>query len=386
MDSQGEADARAAETLALTRALVRRPSLTPDDAGCQDMIAERLARCGFAARRLDCAGVSNLWLKRGAARPLLVFAGHTDVVPTGDEAAWRCPPFAAAVEDGLLYGRGAADMKAGVAAMTVACEAFTRAHPQHPGSLALLLTSDEEGEGLHGTRHALAELDERIDWCVVGEPSSAEQLGDTLRHGRRGSLSGELLVRGRQGHVAYPEKVDNPIHAAAAALARLSATRWDDGNADFPPTTFQLTDIHAGVGADNVVPGELRARFNFRFSPESDAASLRARVEALFTETCGARCELAWNLSAEPFVTSRGALIDAALAAVRARTGLTARLSTGGGTSDARFVAPTGAEVVEFGPVNATIHSIDEHVRVADLAPLADIYADIAARLLLGAS
>ncbi len=373
------------EVLQLTRALVERPSVTPDDAGCQSLIAEQLAPLGFAAEHFDRAGVSNLWLRRGDAAPLLVFAGHTDVVPPGDESAWRHPPFVPTEEDGLLYGRGTADMKGGVAAMVVACRRFVAAHPDHAGSLALLLTSDEEGTALDGTRHAVAQLSARgetMDWCVVGEPSSEAELGDVIKHGRRGSLTGRLTVEGRQGHVAYPHNALNPIHAFAPALTALCNAEWDAGNADFPPTTFQIAQIEAGVGADNVIPATLSVHFNFRYSTETDDDALRARTEKML-DAAGLDYELEWHLSGQPFLTPADAvLVKTARQAVAEITDNTPRRSTAGGTSDGRFIAPTGAEVVEVGLVNKTIHQTDEHVKIEDLETVARIYQRVMEKLL----
>jgi succinyl-diaminopimelate desuccinylase len=378
--------AAASPVLQLAIDLIRRRSVTPDDAGCQDAIAARLARAGFRIERLRYGEVDNLWASHGEGGPLLAFLGHTDVVPSGPEAAWRSPPFEPAVRDGRLYGRGAADMKGSVAAMVVALEAFVAAHPAHKGRVGLLLTSDEEGPtNLDGVRKVAGHFraaGERIDWCVVGEPSSKARLGDLIRVGRRGSLSGTLTVRGVQGHVAYPEKARNPIHAFAPALAELVAERWDEGNADFPPTSFQVSNLDAGTGATNVIPGELKALFNFRYCTASTAEALRARTEAILARH-GLDYELAWNLSGEPFLTPPGGLLrETVLAACRELCGTEPEQSTGGGTSDGRFIAPLGAEVVELGPVNATIHQVDEHVAVADLERLPALYQAICARLL----
>ncbi len=373
------------DTLTLTKALIERHSVTPDDAGCQDLIAEELLPLGFAAERFDCKGVSNLWLRRGGAAPLLTFAGHTDVVPPGDEAAWRHPPFTPTEENGLLYGRGAADMKGGVAAIVIACRRFAEAHPDHSGSLALLLTSDEEGLAVNGTRHAVEQLaarGETIDWCVLGEPSSETQLGDVIKHGRRGSLTGRLAVTGKQGHVAYPHNALNPIHAFAPALSVLCNETWDAGNADFPPTALQIAQISAGIGADNVIPGTLEVRFNFRFSTATDDAALRARTEKILA-AAGLDYALEWHLSGAPFLTPADAvLVTTAQQAAAEITGITPQCSTAGGTSDGRFIAPTGAEVVEIGPVNASIHSVNEHVKAEDLETLTRIYQRVMEKLL----
>jgi succinyl-diaminopimelate desuccinylase len=373
--------------LDLTSELIRRASLTPEDAGCQELLAGRLARAGFAIERLHYGAVENLWATHGSGGPVFAFLGHTDVVPSGPEGAWASAPFVPTQRDGRLYGRGAADMKSGVAAMTLALEAFVAEQPQHRGTVALLLTSDEEGPAnIDGVRRVAEEFrrrGQRIDYCVVGEPSSAETLGDVMRVGRRGSLSGTLTVRGVQGHVAYPEKVRNPIHLAAPALAELAATRWDEGNAEFPPTSFQISNVNSGTGALNVVPGELVAKFNFRFCTASSAASLRERSEAILKRH-GLDFALAWDLSGEPFLTPTGPLREAAAAAIREVCGVTPRADTGGGTSDARFIAPLGGEVVEIGPINASIHKIDEHVDLADLERLPQLYGAIVRRLLGG--
>jgi succinyl-diaminopimelate desuccinylase len=374
------------EVLDLTCELIRRRSLTPDDAGCQQLIAQRLHRAGFRCEHLRFGEVDNLWATHGQGGPVLVFLGHTDVVPTGPETDWISPPFEPTVRDGNLYGRGAADMKSGAAAMTIALEQFAAAHPDHPGTVALLLTSDEEGPtNLHGVRRVaqhFRETGQRIDWCVAGEPSSKVKLGDLIRVGRRGSLSGALTVRGVQGHVAYPEKALNPIHALAPALAELAAVRWDEGNADFPPTSFQVSNLNAGTGALNVIPGSLVAHFNFRFGTASSAASLRERTEAIFKKH-GFDYALEWNLSGEPFLSPAGGrLRETAVGVCRELCGLEPEQSTGGGTSDGRFIAPLGAEVVELGPVNASIHKVDECVAVEDLERLPELYRAIGERLL----
>lgn len=372
------------EVLDLTCALVERPSVTPDDAGCQGLLGMRLRRSGFAVESLRYGAVDNLWATHGTGRPVCVFLGHTDVVPSGPAAAWRSPPFVPSLRDGVLYGRGAADMKGAVAAMVLALEGFVAAHPDHPGTVALLLTSDEEGEARDGVRRVMEEFrtrGQRIDFCLVGEPSSRERLGDVIRVGRRGSLSGALTVRGVQGHVAYPELVRNPIHLSAPALAELAATRWDAGNAEFPPTSFQISNLHAGTGANNVVPGTLEALFNFRYCTQSTAASLRERVEALLARH-GLDHSLRWDHSGEPFLTGDGPLRRAVVDAVGEVCGIVPEPSTGGGTSDGRFVAPLGAQVVELGPLNASIHQIDEGVRLADLERLPTLYGAVLRRLL----
>ena len=373
------------ETLALAQALIRRPSVTPDDAGCMELIAERLQPLGFKAERLDFGDTKNLWLRRGEARPLFVFLGHTDVVPPGPLEDWASPPFEPAIRDGKLYGRGAADMKGSVAAMATAIASFLEEHPGHPGSLALLLTSDEEGEAKDGVVKvvkALTARGERIDWCLVGEPSSFQTLGDVIRVGRRGSLCGSLRLLGVQGHVAYPEKADNPVHRFAPALVELCAEVWDEGDAHFPPTSFQISNIHGGTGADNVIPGRLDVLFNFRYSASLSAEQLKARFSAILDKH-QLRYELDWRLSGAPFLTAQGALVDAVQAAVQQVTGHPARPDAGGGTSDGRFVAPTGAQVVELGPLNASIHKIDEHTPVEDLFTLSRIYRQVLVNLLV---
>ena len=374
------------EVFDLTRELIRRRSLTPDDAGCIDLLADRLERVGFRCARLRYGDVSNLWATHGQGAPVLAFLGHVDVVPTGPESAWTSPPFEPAVRDGKLYGRGAADMKSGVAAMVVALEQFVAAHPGHPGTLALLLTSDEEGptnlDGVRRVAQRFRDTGQRIDWCVVGEPSSRARLGDLIRVGRRGSLSLKLTVRGVQGHVAYPDKAKNPIHAIAPALAELAATRWDDGDADFPPTTFQISNIHGGTGALNVIPGTVVIDANFRFGTASSAGSLRARTEAVLDRYAIQR-EVEWNLSGEPFHSPAGGKLRQTLIdACHDVCAIEPEASTGGGTSDGRFIAPLGAEVVEIGPVNATIHKVDECVALADLEKLPGLYLAVAERLL----
>ena len=377
------------DVLELARDLIRRRSVTPEDAGCLPLIGERLERVGFRVEHLRYGEVDNLWVTHGAAGPTLAFLGHTDVVPSGPEAAWQSPPFEPTIRDGRLYGRGAADMKGSVAAMVVALEQFVAAHPEHRGRLGLLLTSDEEGPtNLDGVRRVVEHFrgrGERIDWCVVGEPSSKETLGDLIRVGRRGSLSGTLVVRGVQGHVAYPEKALNPIHAFAPALAELAAERWDEGNADFPPTSFQVSNLNAGTGANNVIPGELVALINFRYCTASRADDLRARTEAILHRH-GLDFALDWNLSGEPFLTPPGgALRETVVAVCRELCGIDPEQSTGGGTSDGRLIAPMGAEVVELGPVNATIHKVDECVDVAELEKLPAVYRALCERLLAGA-
>ncbi|MGH8194425.1 MAG: succinyl-diaminopimelate desuccinylase [Woeseiaceae bacterium] len=356
--------------------LVRRRSVTPEDAGCQAMIAARLEPLGFRCEFLPFGTVTNLWARRGKDAPLFCFAGHTDVVPPGATDDWQSDPFEPSLRDGFLYGRGAADMKSGLAAMLAAVERFVTEHPDHSGSVAFLITSDEEGPADEGTAKVIETLearDEKIDWCVLGEPSSQKVLGDTVRIGRRGSLSGILTVHGVQGHVAYPLLADNPIQRFAPVFAELYQTRWDDGNDYFPPTGFQVVAIESGAGAPNVTPATLSARFNFRFSTEWDYASLQKKVEALF-KSHELRYEIEWHLSGEPFLTWPGQLTDAVSQAVLEIAGRRPEYSTGGGTSDGRFIAPTGADVVELGSVNASIHKIDEHVRVTDVADLCRMY------------
>jgi succinyl-diaminopimelate desuccinylase len=372
------------ETLDLTCELIRRPSVTPDDAGCMDLVVARLEPLGFRPEWLNFGATRNLWLRRGTVEPLLVFLGHTDVVPPGPETAWDSPPFVPTIRDGLLYGRGAADMKSGVAAMTTALARFVEAHPGHTGSLALLLTSDEEGAATDGVVKVMDVLQargDRIDWCVIGEPSSFDRLGDVIRVGRRGSLCGTLQVAGIQGHVAYPDQADNPIHRAAPALAELAAETWDRGNDFFPPTSFQVSNIHAGTGAENVIPGNLEALFNFRFSTATTEAELRQRTAAIL-DRHGLRYQLAWRLSGAPFLTTAPGLIERCQDAIETVTGRRARPDTGGGTSDGRFVAPTGAEVVEIGPLNGTIHKVNECVPVEDIDVLSDLYERILINLL----
>jgi succinyl-diaminopimelate desuccinylase len=378
-----------APVLALTRELIARPSVTPADAGCQALLGARLERLGFRCEQLHFAEVENLWAIREPARatgkaPLFVFAGHTDVVPAGPLDEWQSPPFEPHVRDGHLYGRGAADMKSSLAAMVVATERFLAAHPDCPARIAYLLTSDEEGPGIHGTREVIETLiarGTRPDWCIVGEPSSGAELGDTVRVGRRGSLNAVLRVHGQQGHVAYPDLADNPIHRALPALATLAARHWDAGNEFFPPTSLQLSNVHAGTGATNVIPGALEVWFNFRFSTEQTAAGLERAVGELL-DTHGLDYDIEWTRSGEPFLTGQGPLVAAVQAAIHDVTGLTTELSTSGGTSDGRFIAPTGCEVVELGPCNATIHKVNECVAVADLEPLAHIYQRVLERLL----
>src|ERR1700733_7271426 len=363
-------------TLALTHELMSRASVTPADDGCQEIMASRLTSIGFQVERLRYGSVDNLWARRGNGQPLLCFAGHTDVVPSGPLDEWRSDPFKPEIRDGLLYGRGAADMKSGLAAMLTAAESFIAERPDHRGALAFLITSDEEGPSVDGTRRVVDTLrtrGERIDWCIVGEPSSESLIGDTIKIGRGGSLSGRLTVHGVQGHIAYPQFADNPIHALAPALAELTSRTWDWGNAHFQPTSFQVSNIAAGTGAPNVIPGELKARFNLRFSTEQTIESLQATVERILREH-GVRYSLDWFISGYPFLTVPGALSQAAVRAVQEELRVTPKLSTGGGTSDGRFIAPTGAQVIELGVVNSTIHKANECVRVEDIDRLRHIY------------
>lgn len=373
-----------ASTLALAQALIARRSLTPDDDGCLDLIGARLAAAGFACERIDRGGVKNLWAHRGASAPIVCLAGHVDVVPTGPVDRWTSDPFTPVVRDGRLFGRGAADMKASVAALVTAAERFVAAQPAHRGTIALLFTSDEEGDGIHGTAAVVETLRARgvtIDACIVGEPTSAVRFGDTVKHGRRGSLQGNLTVRGVQCHIAYPEQGRNPIHEAARAVAELAATTWDAGTEAFSPTSFQVSNIHGGTGATNVIPGALRIDFNFRFSPASTAEGLEARVRSILDRHCP-DYELTCTVGARPFITPPGHLVDVVRKTVREVTGVTPALSTTGGTSDGRFLAMVSREVVEFGPLNASIHAVDEHVAVADLAPLSLVYERAIASLL----
>jgi succinyl-diaminopimelate desuccinylase len=371
-------------TLALARELISRRSLTPDDAGCQALIVERLQRIGFDCKTIESKGVLNLWARRGEAAPLLCFAGHTDVVPTGPLQEWSSDPFVPTERDGRLYGRGAADMKTSVAAFVTAAEAFVAAHPRHRGSIALLITSDEEGVATDGTVKVVDWLEargQRIDYCVVGEPTAVDRLGDTIKNGRRGSLSGRLMVWGLQGHIAYPHLSLNPIHKAMPALAELGAIRWDEGNQDFPPTSFQISNIHSGTGATNIIPGSMELLFNFRFSTESNEETLQQRVHEVL-DRHAIDYSLEWSLSGHPFLTPRGTLVDVVRAAVMEINGVQAELSTTGGTSDGRFIARICPEVIELGPVNQSIHRLDEHVDIAAIEELHAIYLRIQEKLL----
>lgn len=372
------------DALELTRALISCPSVTPADAGCQALMTERLAASGFSIETLQFGSVTNLWARRGDVRPVLCFAGHTDVVPTGPLEEWRSDPFTPVIRDGVLYGRGAADMKSGLAAMVTATEEFVAAHPDHRGSIAFLITSDEEGPSVDGTKRvveALKARGETIDWCIVGEPSSSQSVGDTIKIGRRGSLSGRLTVHGVQGHVAYPQLAENPVHTLAPALAELTARTWDAGDAFFQPTTFQISNLNAGTGAPNVIPGELKARFNLRYSPVQTVEVLKKTVEDILARH-GVRYTIEWYVSGEPFYTPPGELSQAAVDAITAVTGAAPQLSTGGGTSDGRFIAPLGAQVVELGVTNATIHKVNECVRVEEIGLLHRMYRGVLERLL----
>ncbi len=371
-------------TLTLLQQIIACPSVTPDDAGCMEILAARLEPLGFSCEFINRNGVTNLWARRGSARPLFVFAGHTDVVPTGPLDKWTSPPFAPEIRDGMLYGRGAADMKSSLAAMLTATEAFVAAHPDHPGSIAFLLTSDEEGDAVDGTVavvEALKARGEMLDFCVIGEPTSVDTLGDMIKNGRRGSLSGKLTVKGIQCHIAYPHLGRNPIHEAAPAIAELGDTEWDQGNEYFPPTTWQISNIHGGTGATNIVPGSVEIKFNFRFSTASTPESLQQRLTAILDQHA-LDYDIDWTLGARPFLTGRGPLADAASRAIRDICGIDTELSTTGGTSDGRFIADICAQLLEIGPVNATSHKIDESVDVTALPRLSAIYTRILEQLL----
>ena len=372
-------------TLALASALIARPSVTPDDAGCLQLIGERLAAIGFVLEQHDRGATANLWARRGSAKPLVCFAGHTDVVPPGRAEDWTSDPFVPAVRDGMLFGRGAADMKGSLAAFVTAAEHFVERHPTHRGSIAFLLTSDEEGDATDGTTVIVEHLrhaGETIDFCIVGEPTAVDTLGDTVKNGRRGSLSGRLTIKGVQGHIAYPHLAKNPIHLAAPAIAELAGITWDSGNAHFPPTSWQISNIRAGTGATNVIPGSCEILFNFRFSTASKPDALRTRLEAVLDKH-GLDHDVKWTLGAQPFLTTSGPLTKAALAAIDEMLGVSAKLSTSGGTSDGRFIATICPQLVEIGPVNATIHKVDECVAVADLDRLSKLYFRLLERLLV---
>lgn len=372
------------ETLSLLQRLVSRPSVTPDDAGCMEILCDQLMPFGFDAEFFDFNDTRNLWLRNGSAKPLLVFLGHTDVVPPGPLDAWQSPPFEPDIRDGYLYGRGAADMKSGIAAFTTACQRFYSGNPRTDGSIALLITSDEEGSAVNGTVKVIDHLiarGEQIDWCLVGEPSSTSKLGDTIKIGRRGSLCGKLCIFGLQGHVAYPHLAKNPIHSFAPALQQLTEQVWDRGNKYFPPTSFQVSNIQAGTGAENIIPGDLDVSFNLRFSSELDESTIKQRVHAILDQH-KLKYQLEWRLSGNPFITTKPELANAAQNALQEILGYQANLETGGGTSDGRFVAPTGAQVIELGPSNQTIHKINEKVSLADLENLSLVYEKILMNLI----
>ncbi len=372
------------KTLELSQQLIQKPSVTPKDEGCLDLLAERLTISGFTTQQLPFEDVSNAWIRKGTEGPLFVFAGHTDVVPTGPEDKWTHPPFAATVENGQLHGRGSADMKTGIAAMVIACEEFIEENPDHKGSIGFLLTSDEEGPAINGTVKVVRHLqnnDINIDYCLVGEPSSTNQVGDVIKNGRRGSLGAHLTVIGKQGHVAYPHLAVNPIHILSDLLSELSTIEWDQGNDHFPATTFQISNVQAGTGADNVIPGTAEAWFNLRFSTEITTDEIQQRIEQVI-QSKSINYELTWRLSGNPFLTPEGKLVDACQHAIKTVTGRDTELSTGGGTSDGRFIAPTGAEVVELGVINATIHQIDEHTDIKELNQLKAIYKEVISSLL----
>ena len=371
-------------TLDLTKKLIAIDSVTPDDKGCQQLIAERLEKIGFNNETLQYSDVTNMWSRRGNKRPLFCFAGHTDVVPTGDVANWKFPPFKPTEDNGLLYGRGTADMKGSIAAMVTACERFVENNPNHKGAISFLITSDEEGPAIDGTIKVVEYLEsksEKIDYCLVGEPTSTDKVGDVIKNGRRGSLGGTLVINGVQGHVAYPHLAKNPIHLFAPALDELCQLEPDQGNEYFPATTFQISNVRAGTGATNVIPGTLEVEFNFRFSTEVTDTQLREQVETILDKH-GLDYDLKWNLSGQPFLTQPGELVNAMQTAIKDTTGYETELSTSGGTSDGRFIAPTGAQVVELGPLNATIHKVDECVSIDDLDTLSDIYEKILENLL----
>ncbi|UZE95096.1 succinyl-diaminopimelate desuccinylase [Alkalimarinus alittae] len=371
-------------TIELAKELISKHSVTPEDAGCQALICERLEKLGFVVETLQFGEVLNFWARRGSEGPVLAFAGHTDVVPTGPLEQWDYPPFEPTIIGDMLYGRGAADMKGSIAAFVTACERFINDNPKHTGSIAFLITSDEEGPAKNGTVKVIETLEsrgEKIDWCLIGEPSSTNTLGDVIKNGRRGSLHGDLIVKGTQGHVAYPHLAENPVHTAIPALLDLSTEVWDEGNEFFPATSFQITNLKAGTGATNVIPGEKEIIFNFRFSTELSVDMIKERVHAILDKH-SFNYELEWNLSGLPFLTAAGPLVEASVAAIRDVTGIDTELSTSGGTSDGRFIAPTGAQVLELGPLNATIHKVNECVSVSDLDKLSTIYEGILERLL----
>ncbi len=374
------------ETLELAKALIRRKSITPADEGCQQLIIERLVPLGFKAEAFQCGAVPNLWIRHGTARPLVALAGHTDVVPPGPREKWSSDPFEPTIRDGQLFGRGAADMKTSIAAFVTAAERFVAGHPDHPGSIGLLITSDEEGPSVDGTARvveAFKARGEAMDFCIVGEPSSTERFGDTIRNGRRGTLTARLIVHGIQGHVAYPHRVKNPVHLVAPAIAELATTEWDRGNEFFPPTTFQVSNIHAGTGAQNITPGAVQVDFNFRFSTESTADSLKSRVKELL-DRHGLEYDIDWVLGGKPFLTQRGRLVATLANAVKKVSGVTPEVNCEGGTSDGRFIIDVCSEVAEFGPVNRSIHKVNEAVALEEIEPLAEIYRTAIEDLLLG--
>jgi succinyl-diaminopimelate desuccinylase len=372
-------------TVQLTAELIRRPSITPKDEGCQDLLAGQLEKLGFSIERLHFDDTENFWARLGNQGPVFAFVGHTDVVPPGPIEKWQSSPFAPTIRDGILYGRGSADMKGGIAAMLMAIDRFLKTNKKIDGSIALLITSDEEGTGANGTKRVIQHLQsrgEKIEWCIVGEASAAKKIGDTIKNGRRGSLIGKLIVHGLQGHIAYPHLAENPIHSFAGALSDLCNEQWDKGNEFFQPTTFQISNINAGTGADNVIPGHLEVLFGFRFSTESTPEDLQNRVKKIL-DKYKLKYDLNWRLSGSPFLTPKGKLLEVACSAIKEITGITAEVSTTGGTSDGRFIAPTGAQVLEIGVVNASIHKVDEHVKISDLDTLSDIYQRILEKLLL---
>lgn len=371
-------------TITLAKQLIDIDSVTPDDKGCQEIMIQRLEAIGFNINRLRFGEVDNLWAKRGQQKPLFVFAGHTDVVPSGPVKSWNTPPFETTIIDGILYGRGAADMKGSLAAMVTACERFIAKHPEHSGAIGFLITSDEEGPAIDGTVKVidyLTEHNEQIDMCLVGEPSCTSELGDTIKNGRRGSLGCVLTIHGTQGHVAYPHLANNPIHLAVPALTELTQTEWDKGNDFFPPTSFQISNIHSGTGATNVIPGDIEIQFNFRFSTELNQQKITTWVEKILN-SYSLEYDIQWTLSGNPFLTGEGKLVDAAIASIKDITGIDTELSTAGGTSDGRFIAPTGSQVIELGPLNATIHKVNECVAVEHLDKLSLIYEKIMEKLL----
>ena len=373
------------DSLALLKELISRESVTPEDAGCQQLLTKRLEKIGFVAEQLDFDDTKNLWLKRGNNKPLFVFLGHTDVVPTGPLEQWDSPPFVPTIRDDRLYGRGAADMKGGIACFVTAVERFIAKYPQHKGAIALMITSDEEGPATNGVVkvvEVLEQRNEKIDWCLVGEPSSDKQIADVIRVGRRGSLCAKLTVKGIQGHVAYPDIAENPIHRFAPALQALTEETWDQGNQFFPPTSLQVSNINSGTGAENIIPGELELQFNLRFCTELDEVTIKQRVHEIF-ERFDFDYDIIWRLSGNPFLTSAGALIEAAHTAIKKVTGVDTLDDTGGGTSDGRFIAPTGAEVIELGHLNESIHKINENIPVADLQPLSEIYEQLLIEILI---